>query len=53
MKNTKNQSSKIVNNTLSDNSHYILYNSSNYKPSIENSVSEILKKLIKMNITAS
>jgi hypothetical protein len=46
MKNTKNQSSKIVNNTLSDNSHYILYNSSNYKPSIENSVSEILKKLI-------
>lgn len=42
MKNTKN----ITSNILSDNSHFILYNAANYKPSIENSVSEILTKFV-------
>jgi len=39
MKNTTNQG-------LSDNSQFMLYTISNYKPSIENSISEILKKFI-------
>ena len=39
MKNTTNQG-------LSDNSQFILYTISNYKPSIENSISEILKNFI-------
>lgn len=39
MKNTSNQG-------LSDNSQFMLYTISNYKPSIENSISEILKKFI-------
>lgn len=42
MKNTKN----IENNFLSDNSHFILYNTVNYNPSIQNSVSEILRKFV-------
>jgi hypothetical protein len=39
MKNTTNQ-------CLSDNSQFMLYTISNYKPSIENSISEILKNFI-------
>jgi hypothetical protein len=39
MKNTTNQG-------LSDNSQFMLYSISNYKPSIENSVSEILNKFV-------
>ena len=39
MKNTQN-------NLLSDNSHFILYNISNYKEVINNSVSEILNKFV-------
>ena len=39
MKNTTNQG-------LSDNSQFMLYTISNYKPSIENSISEILKNFI-------
>ncbi len=45
MKNLKN-----VNNNLSEYSHYILYNISNYKPCIENSVSEILNKFVEVII---
>lgn len=33
-------------NLLNDNSNYILYNSGNYKPVIENTVSEILTKFV-------
>ena len=39
MKNTTNQA-------LSDNSQFMLYSISNYKPSIENSVSEVLNKFV-------
>ena len=46
MKNVKNV--KNVHNNLSDYSHYMLHNSSNYKPSIKNSVSEILNKFIEV-----
>lgn len=42
MKNSKNTS----NNTLSDNSHFILYSASNYKEVINNSVPEILNKFV-------
>jgi len=45
MKNLKN-----ANNNLSEYSHFILYNTSNYKPSIENSVSEILSKFVRVII---
>ena len=43
MKNTTNQG-------LSDNSQFMLYSLSNYKPSIENSVSEILNKFVNILI---
>jgi hypothetical protein len=43
MKNLKN-----VNNTLREMSHLMLYNTSNYKQSIENCVSEILNKFIEV-----
>jgi hypothetical protein len=43
MKNTTNQ-------TLSDNSQFMLYSISNYKPSIEHSVSEILNKFVNILI---
>jgi hypothetical protein len=43
MKNSTNQ-------VLSDNSQFILYSISNYKPTIENSVSEILKKFVNVLI---
>ena len=43
MKNLKN-----VNNTLREMSHFMLYNTSNYKQSIENCVSEILNKFIEV-----
>ena len=46
MKNGKNV--KNVHNNLSDYSHYMLHNSSNYKPSIKNSVLEILNKFIEV-----
>ena len=39
MKNSKNMTNKLSNNSLSDTSHYILYNTSNYKAVIKNSVS--------------
>jgi hypothetical protein len=42
MKNQKN----TTNNNLTDNSNFILYNSANYKSSIENSISEILNKFV-------
>ena len=48
MKNSKNMSNKLTNNTLSDTSNYILYNTSNYKPVIDNSVSEILTKFVEV-----
>lgn len=41
---------KSANNNLSEYSHFILYNTSNYKPSIENSVSEILSKFVRVII---
>ena len=44
MKNNKNC------NSLSDNSNYILYNTSNYKQVIDNNVSEILIKLVSVII---
>jgi hypothetical protein len=50
MKNSKNSSNKIVNNSLSDISPFILYNTSNYKTSITNSISEILTKFVKVII---
>ena len=50
MKNSKTGICKIVNNNLSDNSHFILYITSNYKPSIQNSVSEILTKFVEVII---
>lgn len=50
MKNSKNTTNKLSNNSLSDNSHFILYNTSNYKPVIENSISEILKKIVEVII---
>jgi hypothetical protein len=46
MKNSKN----INNNTLSEYSQFILYNTSNYKPSIQNSVLEILNKFVRVII---
>jgi hypothetical protein len=46
MKNSKN----INNNTLSEYSHFILYNTSNYKQSIQNSVLEILNKFVRVII---
>jgi hypothetical protein len=48
MKNLK-STSKLT-NTLSDNSHFILYNTSNYKAVINNSVSEILDKFLEVII---
>jgi hypothetical protein len=50
MKNSKNATSKLTNNTLSDTSHFILYNTSNYKAVINNSVSEILSKFVEVII---
>ena len=50
MKNSKNMTNKISTNNLSDTSHYILYNTSNYKAVIKNSVSEILKKFVEVII---
>jgi hypothetical protein len=50
MKNSKNTSTKLTNNTLSDNSQFILYNTSNYKAVINNSVSEILTKFVEVII---
>ena len=46
MKNVKNV--KNVHNNLSDYSHYMLHISSNYNPSIKNTVSEILNKFIEV-----
>lgn len=46
MKNINN----LKNNNLSEYNHYILYNISNYKPSIKNSVSEILNKFVEVII---
>jgi hypothetical protein len=46
MKNSKN----INNNTLSEYSQFILYNTSNYKASIQNSVLEILNKFVRVII---
>ena len=46
MKNSKNTTSKLTNNSLSDNSQFILYNTSNYKHIISNSVPEILNKFV-------
>ena len=46
MKNVKNV--KNVNNNLSEYSHYLLHNTSNYKPSIKNSVLEILNKIVEV-----
>ena len=48
MKNFRNTSNKLTNNTLSDTSNYILYSTSNYKPVIDNSVSEILTKFVEV-----
>ena len=48
MKNTQN--AKNANNNLSDYSHYMLYNSSNYNPSIKHSVLEILNKFVEVII---
>ena len=51
MKNAKNaKNAKNVHNNLSDYSHYMLHNSSNYKPSIKNSVLEILNKFVEVII---
>jgi len=50
MKNSKNMTNKLSTNSLSDTSHYILYNTSNYKAVIKNSVSEILKKFVEVII---
>jgi hypothetical protein len=50
MKHSKNTTDKLTNNTSSDNSHYILYNTVNYKAVIENSVSEILTKFVEVII---
>jgi hypothetical protein len=50
MKNSKNTTSKLTNNTLSDTSQFILYNTSNYKAVIDNSVSEILTKFVEVII---
>ena len=50
MKNSKIITDKLVNNTLSDSSNFILYNVSNYNPSIKNSVLEILTKFIEVII---
>jgi hypothetical protein len=46
MKNSKN----INNNSLSEYSQFILYNTSNYKQSIQNSVLEILNKFVRVII---
>jgi len=48
MKNVKNI--KNVNNNLSDNSHFMLYNSLNYYPIIKYSVFEILNKFVEVII---
>lgn len=50
MKNAKNTTNKLSNNSLSDTSNFILYNITNYKPVIENSVSEILTKFVEVII---
>lgn len=50
MKHSKNTTVKLTNNNVGDNSHYILYNTSNYKAVIENSVSEILTKFVEVII---
>lgn len=48
MKKSKNLKNELTKTTLKDDSHYILYNTSNYKSVIENSVSEILGKFIQV-----
>jgi len=48
MKKLKNMSSKLSNNNLSDNNPYILYNVSNYKSTIDNTVTEILTKFVEV-----
>lgn len=51
MKNSNSKNStNLTNNSLSDTSNYILYNTINYKSLIENSVSEILTKFVKVII---
>lgn len=50
MKHSKNTTVKLTNNNVGDNSHYILYNTSNYNAVIENSVSEILTKFVEVII---
>ena len=45
MKNSQNNQNNQK-NTLSDNSHFILYNTSNYKEVFNNSVPEILNKFV-------
>jgi hypothetical protein len=50
MKHSKNTTIKLTNNNVGDNSHYILYNTSNYKAVIKNSVSEILTKFVEVII---
>jgi hypothetical protein len=50
MKNSKNKLGKSSNNNLNENTNYVLYNTSNYKPLIENSVSEILNKFVEVII---
>ena len=42
----KNSKIKLPTNSLSDTSNFLLYNTSNYKPVINNSVSEIVLKLV-------
>lgn len=46
----KNIANKLTNNNLSDNTHFILYNTVNYKACIENSISEILNKYVEVLI---
>lgn len=42
--------SATTNNSLSENTHLIIYNTSNYKSCIENSISEILNKYVEVII---
>lgn len=48
MKKSKILKNELTKTTLKDDSHYMLYNTSNYKLVIENSVSEILDKFIQV-----
>ena len=42
------KNSNFSSKTLSDNSHYILYNTANYNTSINNSVSDIIIKFVEI-----